>query len=301
MKKISSLVVYVLLFFVSINSIAQAKLDSINKAREELKFIEHLINSKEHNDALFLLKDIHKKFPENYFTQQIKDSLNYLAAWSLYNQKKLDSSIVYFEKVSISSPVYFKSKFYETFEWIYLRNPEKAEKSIGKIDVKNDSLFLELAKMDLSICALLKKDFKKFDSISNTFSYNNVQFSEEQKELIEYKKQLQKVKHKSPLVAAGLSALVPGLGKYYAGYKGQAMAAFLPSAIFGVVAAENLYRRGPRDVQFILFASIFSIFYTGNIWGSAISVRTYREQQYNEIYNNIMLDLHIPLRRIFSE
>ena len=97
------------------------------------------------------------------------------------------------------------------------------------------------------------------------------------------------------------SVMSKGLGKYYAGYRGQAIATFLPSAIFGVVAAENLYRRGPKDVQFILFASIFSIFYTGNILGSDISVRTYREQQYNEIYNNIMLDLHIPLRRIFSE
>lgn len=280
---------------------AQVQKDSSHLAREELKFIEHLINSKEHTDAQFLIKGIHKKFPENYFTQQIKDSLNYLAAWSLYNQKKLDSSIVYFEKVSKNSPVYLKSKFYETFEWIYLRKPLNAENSISKIDRNKDSLFLELAKMDLSICALLKKDYKRFDSISNTFSYNNVQFSEEQKELIEYKKRLQKVKKKSPVVAAGLSALVPGLGKYYAGYRGQAIATFLPSAIFGVVAAENLYRRGPKDVQFILFASIFSIFYTGNIWGSAISVRTYREQQYNEIYNNIMLDLHIPLRRIFSE
>ena len=301
MRKISSILISILFLFISVKLKAQEQSDSIYKVREELKFIEHLINSKEHTDALFLIKNINTKFPENYFSQQINDSLNYLAGWSFYNQKKLDSSIVYFEKVSRNSPVYYKSKFYETFEWIYLKNPTNAEKSISKIDTNNDSLFLELAKMDLSICALLKKDFKKFDSISNTFSYNNVQFSEEQKELISYKKALQNVKRKSPLVAAGLSALVPGLGKYYAGYKGQAIAAFLPSAIFGVVAAENLYRRGPKDVQFILFASIFSIFYAGNIWGSAISVRTYREQQYNEIYNNIMLDLHIPLRRIFSQ
>jgi hypothetical protein len=41
---------------------AQGQKDSFNLAREELKFIEHLINSKEHTDALFLIKGIHKKF-----------------------------------------------------------------------------------------------------------------------------------------------------------------------------------------------------------------------------------------------
>lgn len=97
-----------------------------------------------------------------------------------------------------------------------------------------------------------------------------------------------------------MSAVVPGSGKFYAGYRGQALSSMFPTLIFAASAAEAYHRAGPKSFQFIAAASIFSIFYVGNIWGSVLSVKTFYEIRNNEIRNNIMLDLHIPLRRIFS-
>lgn len=262
----------------------------------DLAFIDYLISNQEHEDALLLLKQSVNKNEENYLQ---KDSINFYTAWAYYHLKNLDSSIVYFEKIKDDSPFYLKAKFYENFEHLYLNQYTLADKKLVDL-TPEDSTLVELKKFQQAASALMQRDFLMFDKIGQSFTYNNFSCAEEQKELFKRKQDIIKNKRKSPLLAGLMSAVLPGSGKFYAGYRGQAISAMVPTFIFAAAAAESYYRAGPKSAQFITAASLFGIFYVGNIWGSVLSVKTFYELRNNEIHNNVMLDLHIPLRRIFS-
>lgn len=269
---------------------------SIHLQQLDLAFIDFLINNQEYEDALLLLNNSLKN--QTYESFQ-KDSIHFLIGWAYYNLKILDSSIVYFEKIEKTSSFYEKAKFYESFEHLYLKQYLEADAKLEHISL-NDSSLLELKKFQQAASALIQRNFSRFDAIANEFSYTNYSCSEEQKNLFNVKTDLMKHKKKSPLLAGLMSAVVPGTGKFYAGYRGQAISAMVPTFIFAAAAAESYYRAGPKSAQFITAASLFGIFYIGNIWGSVLSVKTFYELRNNEIHNNVMLDLHIPLRRIFS-
>lgn len=289
-----------LCFIISFNP-ARAQQDmvssaTINNVSEELEFIDYLINNREFDDALFLLRKADLLKRANSLQT---DSINYFIGWVFYNTKQLDSSIVYFNKIGAGSPVYVKSSYYKVFELLYLKKYRDAELAIEKAPAQ-DSMLGELKLLQISSGYLLQKKYRQFDSVASRFSYTDFACAAEQKNLFAYKEKLQKVKHRSPLVAGVFSAILPGSGKVYAGYKGQAIAAFIPCLVFGAVATENYIKDGPADAKFIAAAGVFSVFYIGNIWGSALSVKTYREQQNNETYTSILLNLHIPLRRVFN-
>ena len=93
---------------------------------------------------------------------------------------------------------------------------------------------------------------------------------------------------------------VPGSGKFYTGNRGQGATAFMTVMSLAALAAESYYRAGPKSVQFISFSTIFTIFYVGNIWGSVSSVKKRNETFYKELERNVLLDMHIPLRRVFD-
>lgn len=275
---------------------ADSLVPEISSKKLDLAFIDFLVNNQENEDALLLLKQAFKK---NTAKPEEMDSMNFYTAWAYYNLKKLDSSIVYFKKIEPHSSFYLKSKFYENFEHLYLNQYALADEKIEKLQPE-DSTLIELKKFQQASSALLQRDFLKFDAIAARFNYSNFASVAEQKELFKRKEEILKNKRKSPFVAGLMSAVIPGTGKFYAGYRGQAISAMIPTFIFAAAAAESYYRAGPRSAQFITAASLFGIFYVGNIWGSVLSVKTFYELRNNEIHNNIMLDLHIPLRRIFS-
>ncbi len=271
--------------------------DSI-RSREtiDLSFIDFLISYGEHQDALLLLK----QYKGNSDAPIIwNDSINYYIGWAYYNIKQLDSSIFYMQRVSKQSSFYLKAKFYEAFEYIYLNRYKEADHKLNTIEIE-DNRWEELRLFQQAANALLQRDFMRFDNLSEKFGYTDFTFFSEAQELLQYKTALLKNKKKSPLLAGLMSAVIPGSGKFYAGYRGQAISAAVPSVIFAASAIESYYRSGPKSAQFIAASSIFGLFYLGQIWGSALSVKTFYELKDNEIRNNIMLDLHIPLRRIFS-
>jgi len=270
--------------------------DSSNFSKIDFKFVEYLITNKEFNDAILILNDSENSLKPS---KNQKDSINYYTAWAYYNLKSLDSSIKYFEKISPESAFYEKSKFYQIFEQIYSHRYDEAEKLMANFQ-PGDSLNQELKLFQQTSTALLQRKFKTFDSLSNGFKYTNFACEKEQRDLFLRKNEIIRNKKKSPFIAGLLSGIIPGTGKFYAGLKGQALSGMIPTFLFAIAGAESYYRSGPKSAPFIIAASFFTIFYVGNIWGSTLSVKTYYERTNNEIYNNIMLDLHIPLRRIFG-
>lgn len=91
---------------------------------------------------------------------------------------------------------------------------------------------------------------------------------------------------KKPVVAALLSAAVPGLGKLYAGRKRSFFATLTTHAIFGVQSYELLKRLGPNHLLTIGSLGYFSLFYLTNIYGSYRAVKQRRLEAKRELLIN---------------
>ena len=52
--------------------------------------------------------------------------------------------------------------------------------------------------------------------------------------------------------------------------------------------------------MFILSSALATIFYAGNIWGSAVSVKRIQAEKKYEMDQRILFDMHIPLRNAYN-
>lgn len=268
------------------------------RVSEEIRFISYLIDNSEYRDAIFVAGRIANS-SENFSPGQA-DSLNFYSGWCFYSIKKLDSSAYFFDKVSRESSFFFAAKFYQAFEYIYLGKLDSAEKVLTGIDFFSDSTLTKLQVFELSGIALLKRNYDEFQSLSARFDSGYYPVAAEQENFFRYLNDLKSVKNKSAFLAGLLSAVLPGSGKFYAGYRGQAIASFLPVTMLGAVALESFLKAGLTSPQFIVFGAVFSVFYLGNIWGGALSVKTMKDEKFYETDQNILNDLHLPLRRVFN-
>jgi hypothetical protein len=260
---------------------------------KEIEFISHLQDNSEFKNSIYL----GNKIDAVNLNDSQRDSLNYYLGWASYNIKRLDTSVYYLNKITVQSAFYNKSVFYAANNYSYLQKYDEALKATGTF---TDTNFRQLSYLQMAGIHLLRRDYKSFDSISRLFDYSNFNVAAEQKEMLVYEKNLKSFKRKSPLVAGLLSAAIPGLGKFYAGKKGQSLATAAACFITGIVAAENLWRGGPESPQFIVTSTIFGFFYFGNIWGSVLSVKLARQSFNNKTDNEIRVSIHLPLRRIFN-
>ncbi|MCU7497281.1 MAG: hypothetical protein HF314_17240 [Ignavibacteria bacterium] len=79
--------------------------------------------------------------------------------------------------------------------------------------------------------------------------------------------------YKSPLKAAILSAIVPGLGKAYAGEWGDGLTSLIVTGVLGYVSYDNL--RAHHSFRGYLFGGLVALFYAGNVYGSAAQAQIY--------------------------
>jgi hypothetical protein len=146
---------------------------------------------------------------------------------------------------------------------------------------------------------VLNKKFNSFDSISRTFDSKIQILKNEQDNLIKYAKKSKDLRRKSAFTAGFLSAVLPGLGKVYAGNNAQGLSSFLSVALFAGMTTENWLRNGWNHPQTLIFGSLFSIFYIGNVWGSALSVQLVKTEKELENRNNILVGMRVPIQKFF--
>jgi hypothetical protein len=127
--------------------------------------------------------------------------------------------------------------------------------------------YQSLTNLNLAALALLEKDLPAFDSLAKSFDYSFYAISEEQKSLKLYADTIRNYPKRSAVVAGVLSAIIPGAGKVYSGKLGQGLAAFLEIAALGGATAEYYFRSGPESAGFIIFGTLFSLFYVGKYLG----------------------------------
>ena len=97
---------------------------------------------------------------------------------------------------------------------------------------------------------------------------------------------------KSPVLAAGMSAVLPGSGYIYAGQYGDGLTAFLVNAVFIAGTATAVHQRNYPTAY--ITGVIGLPFYIGNIYGSANAARKWNLAMQKDIEGRIysLLELH---------
>ena len=85
--------------------------------------------------------------------------------------------------------------------------------------------------------------------------------------------------HKSPWIAGGLSALFPGLGRAYLGRWADAVFSLILVGAPAGFAAHDFYRNGVSSVPGWLLAALAGGFYAGNVYGSAVGAVVFNRQE----------------------
>jgi hypothetical protein len=278
-----------LLLFSFSASMSQDTLD----VNAELRFYDYLLSHGLIQDAALQYEFI----SPHALTAEQTDSLNYLTGWNLYERKLLDSSAAFLLHVSPGSDYYLKSRMFAAYDYSYTGNTDTALYILNNLSV--DSSAAKVIRLQKAGIALLQDDHEKFSRESKDFDGSYFATSAEENQLKKYDLQLKEMKSKSPLLAAGLSAVLPGAGKIYAGKRAEGIISFVQVAAFGLVAWENYHKAGVESARFIVSASVFSLFYIGNIWGSYFSVSIKKNERRNEIKQAILFNMHIPLRNVY--
>ncbi|MBS1490143.1 MAG: hypothetical protein JSS93_06435 [Bacteroidetes bacterium] len=282
-----------LLFLVLIFLFQNLDGQSISK---ELLFARHLLIKKNYEEATYVLSSL-KHLPA--LTSIQRDSVHYFLGNIYYNQKKLAISITHFDSVStLSERMKAEAIFFSSFSHAYLKKLNMAERQMTNY-TPTDSVEQRLRLLELSGIYLLQRNLKKFDSLKALITSTNFITSQQEKDLQAQYVKITEQPKKSPWMAVTLSTLIPGAGKFYAGQKGQGVYTFLISAVLGLQAWEGYRKDGPSSVRFIAYSSLFTSLYIGTIWGSAFAVKVRRDQLNETINDQILFDMHIPLRTVF--
>ena len=253
----------------------------------DVDFVNYLIDNDLKQDARQLL------FGGDF---QPSDTLTFLRGWTLYQLKELEAANKYLQAVPSASAFYDKAFFYSNAVSAHLGDyvspAERLEAYSGP--------YAELKGVQLAGLALLRDDPEAFKSASGAFRYNDFKLEAAEHELdgifeIRYDKP-----QKSPLLAAAASALIPGLGKIYAGQIGEGISTFLITGAMGGITAEHWIKDGPKNWKTIVPAVITGILYIGNIYGSYMSVSIYNNNLYDAQETAVLYNIHIPLRAVFK-
>ena len=267
-----------------------------NSFHNEFQFLNYLINNHQLHECDIELR----KVDAGSLSAQQKDSLAYIWGWKNYSAKELLQACNQWKNISSASPFYLKTNFFTAYNQTFLGNIAASDSILFSLNCDSIKLLQATKKFEIAGNFLLQKNYKIFDETAKKFDTTFYQLANQQSLLIKYAHEQKHLQHRSPAVAAALSALLPGLGKIYAGKAKQGIASMLPMAVLGAITWECYHKGGIESAAFITSGSIFSLFYFGNIMGSAFAVKIVREEKQNAIENKILLDLHIPLRNIFN-
>lgn len=258
-----ALISSILLLFVCNNVLAQGI--------DTLKFAKHLKQSHLYTEqAVFNKKLLHT----HSYDQTIKDSLLLELAF-IYRQLHLTDSSKN-ALCSISPNNAFSDSLNQLYISLLILNKDYyTTKSILEYTpIKTiSSRFRNDSEITIKI---LKRNLSENDSLLlNSINLSN--------NILDIKNRYFNYPHYSPALAGFYSAIVPGLGKWYIGYKDQAITAFASNVLLGSQAIESLLKAGVKSPRFIITTSLFSIFYAGNIIGSITMTKKKKRDYFNQL------------------
>lgn len=209
---------------------------------------------------------------------------------------KLEEASVQFDKVAQGSAFYDKSLFFNIISNAHLGQYDKCQKLLDSYS----GPYKELHSLEQAGIALLKGSPEEYLKAASGFSYSKYALTESEEKLKEIYDSRYNTKEKNPVIAAAASAVVPGLGKVYAGELGEGISSFLVVGSMAAITAENWYRHGFTNWKTLLFGTMTAAFYIGNIYGSYVTVSIHNNDIRNAQNTAILYHIHIPLRSSFN-
>ncbi|MFN8357799.1 MAG: hypothetical protein U0Y10_25290 [Spirosomataceae bacterium] len=276
--------------------VCQVKAQTITKFRRDSLFLNHLMEIGEHKNAITLIGQLQRYYADSL---QQRLELSFQKGLAYYTIKQLDSAEVYLIQTPSTSKNHVRAQFLGGISATYLHKYLRSAKYFDAIRT-DDTVMFALRNFEYSGLALLKRDFNAFDSLSRVPLPSHYSFEKQQEAFTEYKQSILKQRKKSPLLAGVMSAIVPGSGKIYVGQLGQGIAALFQTAFLGLQAYEGYRKDGPTSARFLIYGGLFSLFYVGNVWGSVLSVRIQQREFNDKVNEQIIFDMHIPIRTIFN-
>lgn len=262
------------------------------QVHREFAFLNHLSNLKEYQEALIF----GRQMLDSRISASQRDSVNYLLGTYAYELKELDQSIAYFNNISKqSTQLHAHAMIFSAFQLAYQRKYD-ASKTHFLSSKPSDSSLLSLQTYELAGLALLERNFETFDKYSSRFRMTDYRLVNFQEDMRGIAKDIAGRRTKSPFLAGLMSAVVPGTGKFYTGHIGQGAMGLVGVGVLGLQAWEAYRKDGIESPRFIVFGTLFSVFYAANIWGSVVGVRV-TEMRYNQdVDEAILVNMHLPIR-----
>lgn len=146
-----------------------------------------------------------------------------------------------------------------------------------------DSDYLDDAHFLRGSCLLAMRNWK--DAETQFLEYQSLFPSgallNEAKSMEEGARAINKMRRRDPKKAVVLSAIVPGLGQFYAGRSGDGWTALLVNAFFGWSTYNRFHNKDYHSAVPLLFVE--SSFYTGNVYGAGGAVTSRNRQKEDEL------------------
>jgi hypothetical protein len=259
-----------------------------------IDFYQNLVNQKETNLALLYLN----KCESTTQTVSILDSILFYKGKTHFNSKQFKESAISFRKISYKSPFYIQSKMYLSVGLLYLDSSEKYINDELKL-IEGDTILNQIKTITMASIALINNNLLVYDSLILQIKDSLYYFSNLQVSLNKWRNKAT-LKAKSPLMAASLAILVPGLGKVYAGSPYNGLSTFLSHVPLGLIVWESYNNAGVNSARFITFTSFASLFYFGNILSSYHYIYKNRKEEKIDRKNEILLQCNIMLRNYYN-
>jgi hypothetical protein len=102
---------------------------------------------------------------------------------------------------------------------------------------------------------------------------------------------------KSPLLAASLSAVLPGLGRVYIGRWQDGLVSFFLVGVAAALSAQGFHENGVGSVRGWILGTTATLLYAGNIYGSAIGALVQRRDAEDALTREVDREYHTRLER----
>ena len=255
--------------------------------RSNLSFGQYLLKTEQHRDFLYLNKTMRK----SGLKKDEREQLNFLtgkAHFELGNFKQAGHFFLQSEEITDTG--LSQKTFLGAYSLAKVKAFNKADRLLSEYQAEKP-FHSQYRHYFRTGAALLGRNYTLYDSLFPVYEEGHPPLDKFHEDLKTYKASLSKVKDKAPWKGAVLSGLVPGLGKVYAGRPKSGLSAFIQLGFLGVQTYEGYSQKGFQDPHFYIFGSLFTIFYVGNIWGSAQSVKKEKHEQYRKIDRELLKDM----------
>lgn len=278
-----------ILLLSGMNISAQSPIDFLS-IENRLKFGDHLFCDGDYLRAIdeynFVLKEVDN------------DSLKFKIGLAYQRLNRFSDAEKYFGTLNNRSPLLDEANF-EYYRTIYLSGFYVRVRGDYYLSSYYNSEYDDDIQKLISLTRLYSNN-EDTDSVSFFKPFNE----RESIELLKFYTRKKNLENKSPVVAALLSTVVPGLGKIYTENYGDGITALLLTGVLTFLSVDNF--KAEHDFRGWLFAGLAAYFYAGNIYGSATSAQIYNAAVRISFDNDLKVFLNnnnhfVPKRKWFCD